>query len=493
MKRTVRNSIPNSSYNPFSPTAPAGLGVSIHEDAFEQGLVIDVITNDEHELYKRGDGYNVGMVQFRLKSNEFAPKSLLPWANPLFSNFSEYPLKSEIVYIFKSMNRWWYLTKFNVSNRVTTQDLRELLNETDVQKTDADRSKEFRNSNVTKTGDTVHTNIIGNYFADLPNVYRLKHLEGDMILESRSGSSIRFGTSWLNGSGPGKKPFRALHGDQNPNILIRVGADPQAAKSVNSTFGLVVEDINTDASSIWITSDQVIDLNYATLKSDIHGKSVPDFPKQLQGNQIVLNTDRFVVNAKTNKIIGTSLAGIHWTTTLNFTVDAQQDYISFIGRDVGLTVGHDRLTRIANDDSTIVENNESIHAKNIYLTSGETTYIGAQKDIGIFAGNTIAIKGSKVIIGDSQSTEEPMVCGNSLAAFLGALIDALVGNPVPTAAPTPGVNAFTHILTTGAPGSPSAINPVIVASLLKLKADVLNGGGSYASFNSRLGFVKKLP
>ncbi len=490
MKRIVRKTIPTTAYHPFQGTAPSGLGLSIQEDQFEQGLVVDVITNDEHSFYAP-DGYNVGMVQFRLKSDEFTPIEKLPWASPLFSNISEYPFKAEVVYIFKSMNRWWYLTKFNVSNRVTTQDLPELLNETDVPLNNDDVSQAYGSGAPPKQiGDTTQNDTIGSYFTDIPEIYRLKHLEGDLIVEGRSGASIRFGTSWLDKAAP----FKSSYGDQAPNIMIRVGPDPEAKRSVDGMFGLVVEDINADRSSIWITTDQVIDLKYATQNSDIHAKSVVDFPKQLTGNQIILNTDRFVINTKTDKIIGTSYSGIHWTTLMDFTVDAQRDYISYVGRDMGITVAHDRMTRIANDDSTIVENNESIHAnKNIHLTAGETTYIGAQNNIGIFAGNTIAIKGSKVIIGDSQSTEEPMVCGSSLAAFLGALIDALVGNSVPSITPTPGVNAFTHILTTGAPGSPSPINPLIVTALLKLKADVLNGGGTYASFNSRLGFVKKLP
>ena len=491
MKRIVRKVIPTTSYNPFQPTPPAGLGLQVQEDQFEQGLVLDVITNEDHAAQYSKDGYTVGMAQFRFLSAAGLPVENSSWANPMFSNFTEYPLKGEVIYIFRSMNRWWYLTRFNVSNRVTTQDLPELLTETDVPVSKEDTSDTYRTSPIPlKVGEKSKSNVVGEYFSDLPNVYRLKHLEGDMILEGRSGASIRFGTSWLNQ----KAPFKSLHGDQNPNIMIRVGADPTAKTTVKSTFGLVVEDINKDASSFWMVSDQVVDLKYATQDNDIHGKSVADFPKTLTGNQIILNSDRFVINAKTDRIIGTSLAGIHWTTLRDFTVDTQRDSVSFTGRDLGTTVGHDRLTRVVNDDSLIVENNAMLHAnKNMYLTSGDTMYIGATNNIALTGGDTISIKASKVIIGDTKSTEEPIVCGNSLAAFLGALIDALVGMPVPTPAPTPGTNAFMHIMTTGAPGSPSAINPMIVSALLKLKADVLNGGGSYASFNSRIGFVKKLP
>jgi hypothetical protein len=490
MKSIVRKSIPTDSYNPLHPTAPAGMGLQVQESEFEQALVVDVITNDEHPLFSKGDGYNVGMVQFKFRSDDFTPNNSLLWANPLFSNFSEYPLRGELVYIFQSMKRWWYMTRFNVSNRVTTQDLPSLLDEMVTPPTSDDISKTYtRKTTTTTIGSDTTNNTVGVYFKDLPDVYRLRHIEGDMILEGRSGASIRFGTSWLNQ----KPPFKSLYGDQAPNIMLRVGADPTAKKTVDTTFGQVVEDINKDKSSIWMVTDQVVNLRYATEGSIVHAQSVNDLP-QLIGNQIVVNTDQLVMNTKTGRIISSAARGIHSMTLMNHTVDVGQDYISHINRDSGITVGHDRLTRVIHDDSLIVEQNQHISVlKSTTMSVGETMYIGVQKDVAIFAGGTVAIKGSKVIVGDSQSTEEPMVCGNSLAAFLGALIDALAGNPTPSPTAIPGINTFTHILVTGAPGSPSVLNPTIAANLMKLKADVLNGGGQYASFNSRLGFVKKLP
>lgn len=489
MKRLVRKVIPDS-YNPLEPRSPAGLGLQIQEDAFEQGLVLDVITNDEYDGPYKGDGYEVGMVQFRFMSSAGLPAEKTSLAYPLYSNISEYPLPGELIYIFRSANRWWYLTKFNMSGRVTTQDMPELFAETDTIKLSKDISEAY--SSVVSpqiVGGGKKTNVVGKYFKDLPDVYRLKHLEGDIIYEGRSGQSIRFGSSWLNQ----KAPFKSLYGDQAPNIMLRVGANPKAEKTSDNIFGLVVEDINKDASSVWITSDQEVDLRYATNDSSIHGKSV-DLPDKPNGNQIIVNTDRVIINTKTGKIIGTSYAGVHWTTLLDITADAQRDNLSYTGRDMGATIGNDRLVRVVHDDSLTVENDMMIHVgKNMHLTA-DIVDINVQKNITIQAGKLVGIKAPKVIIGNNSYKDvEPIVCGVSLAAFLSALIDALAGLPAPTISPAPGPNAFTHIMVTGAPGAPSALNPAIMTALMKLKADLVNGGGSFASFNSRIGFVKKLP
>jgi hypothetical protein len=442
MKSTVRKLIP-SNYNPLSPTPPAGLGLQVDDAQFEQALVLDVITNDEHELYRGGEGFNVGMVKFQFRSDDLMPESTFAWAYPMFSNITNYPLKGEIVYIFRSMKRWWYLMAFNVSNRVTTQDLPELLNENKPQKTHEDTSKEYtaKRPSVKKGNIKSNDNTVGQYFKDLPDVYRLKHTEGDIILEGRSGASIRFGTSWTDGN----KPFLASNIDQSPNVIIRVGADPKAKKSVDTIFGLVMEDINTDATSFWMVSDQFVKLDFSTKDSKIHGISVPDYPKTLENNQAILNSDRVVLNAKKDKIILDAANGIHLTSLKSISFDTDSDHKTW-------TIG-------ARTDNVIKDWKQTIAGKWVVSAKGDISHITNGNQILTAKGNANVIA-KKIHIG-SDSATEPLVLGNVLQQFLNELMTALVMEPL--------------VMITGSPGSPSSQSPTRIAKLNQLKQQYLSG------------------
>ena len=444
------------SFNPLSKTPPAGLGVSIGNDQFEEALVVDIIINNDHPLFAV-DGYNVGMAQFRfLTSNRFRYNENLNWAFAYDSNKTEYPLKGEIIYVFTALNRFWYLPKFNVSNRITSQDLPELLNETQQSNANisgAGKSQYYKvaSSSPIKVGNTAVTNQIGAYFSDLPNVYRLKHLEGDIIYEGRSGQSIRFGTSWLDGviDDVTKKPFKSIKSDQSPNILIRVGPDPKAKKTANSTFGQVIEDINLDKTSLWMVSDQVVSLKFSTQNSGIHGVSVSDFPNSLSGNQLLINSDRIVMNSKIDKIIGNSAKGIHWTTLQDFTADANKNHTTW--------TNDTRADRVVNTwRKTIGKTYDISVGSDIIVLGGSNQMFGADKNISLV--------GSKIFIGSVSSQNEPIVLGETLRNFLDQLITILIQDPI--------------VLVTGSPGSPSPQNPARISELIQLKAQFLSGGTS---------------
>jgi hypothetical protein len=120
----------------------------------------------------------------------------------------------------------------------------------------ADYLKEFY-ANAPNGFDAQVPNLpIGNTFIENPNVRSLSPFEGDTIVESRFGQSIRFGSTnlrsktlntWSKSGEPGK-----------PITIIRNGQGPQ---SNNDKFELTVENINKDNSSIWLTSGQQIDID----------------------------------------------------------------------------------------------------------------------------------------------------------------------------------------------------------------------------------------
>ena len=414
-------------FNPFSPyiDLPNSPGSSIIQEA----IVVDTITNDSHAEYS-SDGYNVGAIKFRfLFTDKYRNNNQLNWAFPLNPNLTDYPLINEIVFIYKSLNRFYYNSIINVSNKPVHQAIFGLNTELDTPEGSSNRITRY--NSATANPVVISSNLtdkLGKKFVDLPKISRLRSDEGDIIYEGRSGHSIRFGTSWLN-----KGLFPSSKNNQSPNILLRVGADP--TQTPTADFGLVQEDINNDMSSIWVVSDQIIPLKYSTVNSSVHQASIVNFPKKLDGNQIVINSDRFVVNSKKDRIMGFALNGINWTSGKDFTVDAQQDYISKLGRNWTVTVG---------------------------------------KDIQFNVAEKTSINSPKVFLGSVSDTTQPIPCGELLAKFLVAFIDAHLNN------------AGTYAITSQGPAS---LAPGVVSALNQLKVDLERG--AMASFNSKSTFIIK--
>lgn len=424
-------------------------------EQYEEGVVIDVIVNNHHEEYAK-DGYNVGAVKFRfMNSNYFRPDETLHWAFSMDANRSDYPLLNEVVYVFQGLNRFYYMRKFNVSSRVTAQPMFGINEEAQPIPDASQGIQSLRESAASPIKPSSPAGgALGKYFLEQPKVWRLKHLEGDIIYEGRSGASIRMGTAWLDGkvgvtARPKIKPWQSLVVDQAPNIMIRVGPDPTSERTVDTPYGQVIEEINKDQSSIWMVTDQIVPLIYSTEKSKIHTVSIFDFPARLTGNQIIVNTDRFVVNAKTDKILGHSALGIHWTTLQNFTADADKDHITWTNRDRA-----DRVVR--NWRQTIGGNKDETALGNMFRISGGNQQFGA--------GGSISFMSPKIFIGSSNSSGEPLVLGATLRTFLDQLITILTMEPI--------------VAVTSMPGSPSTQNPARITALQKLKAQYLVGGNS---------------
>lgn len=445
MKPKYRNIRTSAAYNPFQSISPAGLGTEVQYDQFQEAVVVDSIINNDHELYS-ADGYNVGAVRFRpINDGNFKDESVLSWAYPLQPNQTQYPLVGEVVYVFQSMTRFWYIATFNVSNRVTAQDLKELLSETQTPVTGPTRTDSIRSGQATPYTVSVPptSNVVGQYFRDLDKVYRLKHIEGDVIFEGRSGQSIRFGSAWISGKLNSLTgiPFPSSK-DQSPNLLMRVGPSTTAPKTTNTAFATTIEDIDKDETSIWMVSDQIVPLTPSTVSDKIHGISVPDMPTKYEGAQIVQNSNQIILNAKAGKLLGFAKSGIHWTTMGSITMDATSDHISWTNAN--------RNDRVANKWTMTTNELDISSNSNIVIAAGQNQTISAREQISIV--------GNRVTIGSASSTNaEPLVLGTSLKELLMELIDSLS---------TPG--AIVDV--TNVTGGPSMVSAAYTAKFSKLRS-----------------------
>jgi hypothetical protein len=270
-----------------------------------------------------------------------------------------------------------------------------------------------------------------------------------LLLKDVLGHSIRLGTAWKDGSTGDitKKPFKSSDIDQSPNLLMRVGPDPTAKATTDGPFGLVIEDINKDATSLWMVSDQIIPLKFATEASKIHGLSVVEMPIRLGNAQIVMNSDRIVLNARKEKILLHSNKGIHITTLEDVSVDADRDHITWTTRNRLDRVVQLWKSTVGNDWDVSVQNEIRLHGGNNLSLSSRTA---------------MSLVGKTIHIGSKSDTAEPLVLGSALRDCLDELITLLTTQPV--------------VLVTGSPGSPSTKNPQLIVKLKMLQSKYLSGG-----------------
>jgi hypothetical protein len=135
---------------------------------------------------------------------------------------------------------------------------------------------------------------LGVTFTENPNIRPLIPYEGDNILGGRQGSSLRF-TSTTRGVTPSNE-WSEVGGEYDPITILTNGLDYDSNKKY------YVEQINKDASSIYLTSLQKIPLQTdktGVLNNLTNPLNVPDYIYA----QTILNSDRVVLNSKKDEVM----------------------------------------------------------------------------------------------------------------------------------------------------------------------------------------------
>jgi len=345
------------------------------------GYVYDVILDETHE-YAKSKGYGsavIGSILFRTTDMLDIPSAQLPLAHPSDKNFINIPVVNEIVEIYEfARGSYAYRRIGNSPNpslsasddaiashiisdkkdSAGTKDDYQKVSETGISKSNSNNSKKY--------------NGFGKYYNPQESIHKLKLYEGDSLIESRFGQSIRF--SGFNNS---ENKFY-------PTLIIR---NLQSSKYKTKEPGQSVEeDVNTDGSIIAMTSEQ-FPLGFLPGVVDDKGKSdfqtkpdsFMDYPSKLIGDQLLLNSGRIIISAKNAEMI------FYSKKNYGFISDGAMSIDNKLGIDV--SVG---------DDINIITND---------------------RDIQMITGNGSIILGSKDL--------EPIVKGQQLVDILAELIDAI--------------------------------------------------------------------
>lgn len=206
------------------------------------------------------------------------------------------------------------------------------------------------------------------------NIKYLKPLKGDTFVSGRAGNTIRLSQFWKNEE------------EITPSIIISNG---QSNEVLNKPIGFLAEEsINNDGSSIYITSGKsIVEYDFKKTKENTSAWGTLPTAKNLNGNQIYLNSDRVILSSK------------------------QSDFIIFGKGHTGVITG-DRYTIDA--------------AKDIHIHSDDSIKIqSAGKDVRILTDT------GKIYIGNTNSQnsdtplKQPMVKGDDLVKILSEVLEEL--------------------------------------------------------------------
>jgi hypothetical protein len=240
----------------------------------------------------------------------------------------------------------------------------------------SENSSNFSETSKTGTPNASSTNqnrttSFGTYFTK-NDVNELKPEDGDKIIQSRFGQSIRFSA------------YNNPNGVFSPTIIIRNG---QGVTNVKKN-SIIQEDINLDGSTILLGSNEYQSNFSATTVQQI--SKFQDYPSTLNGNQLILNSDRIILSAKASNMIFHSRGNYGFISDGKFSIDNGLGADLDFGGDVNITTDRTSSNFLVNTGSG-----------KIFLNTDTTGKSPNTSDI------------------------EPLVRGNVLKQILEAMIDLI--------------------------------------------------------------------
>lgn len=168
------------------------------------------------------------------------------------------------------------------------------------------------------------SNTIDLTFPERLDVFPLQPYSGDILIEGRWGQSIRFGSTVEETmlDYPVKPNWKKGFGDSgNPILIISNGTNPDYNNTRYNEF--TIENIDNDDSSIWMTSGQYVKFTQASnFTKAISNKNVDLFrANNYSGNQILIASDRIVLNSKKQEIIAFAKEGIGLSSEKSIAID----------------------------------------------------------------------------------------------------------------------------------------------------------------------------
>jgi hypothetical protein len=225
----------------------------------------------------------------------------------------------------------------------------------------SNNTSNYNETNKTGTSNASSTNqsrttSYGTHFTK-NQVNELKPEEGDKIFQSRFGQSIRMSA------------YNNPNGVFSPTIIIRNGQGVIAEK----TNTKINEDINLDGSTILLGSNEYQSNFTATTAQQI--SKFQEYPSILNGNQLILNSDRIILSAKTGNMIFHSRSNYGFISDGRFSIDNGLGADLDFGGDVNITTDRTNSNFFVNTGSGKIFLNTDLNGKSPNTTKQTEPFV----------------------------------------------------------------------------------------------------------------------
>jgi len=323
-----------------------------NDSLFIRVRVLDIVLNNDHPRFKDvGEWNGIGTIYFEpLDGNSITTN----YAYSIFPQIKMYPLVNEIVLLAAIPSKfsedeqtisliYYYFPPIGIWNHPHHNAYPKIVSYAKLQENQQNDYDQVNGDYVRRIDEdptginlnfTQYANPNQDTFVEKADIHPILPFNGDVIHEGRWGNSIRFGSTTIIPQGspqplvPNNWSSTGSNGD--PITIIRNG---QPMDSTDEGWIPITENLNRDLSSIYLTSYQKIPFSIAN-ENFVSYTTPPTTPSQFANPQIILNSDRIIINAKSDSILisGQNSVGLSSNNSIN--IEAKQIYLD--GTDIRL-------------------------------------------------------------------------------------------------------------------------------------------------------------
>ena len=366
-----KTGLANSTKGSSSPSSTSGEYQGQITDLKSQivaARVTDIVLDENHPKWGIvGEWNGIGAIFYEFV-NQSATGTATNYALPYDAQSKTYPLVNEIVLLFSlpdsSMGRstdsksYFYLKPLGIWNHPhhdaypnpTTYGLNQ---QQDYKATEIGAVRQVTDGS-TDINLNSPINPSQNTFVEKVDIHPLMPFMGDSLLEGRYGQSLRFGSTAKSQSEK-KNNWSSAGNNGDPITILRNG---QPTKVSPEGWIPITENITQDLSSVYLTSYQKIPFSIVN-ENFISYTTPPITPAQFNLPQIILNSNRIVLNAKTDSVLvsGQNSVGISSNGSINLESTSEMNLSS-------------RLVRLGdkNANQSVLRGDETIGYLKILIT-----------------------------------------------------------------------------------------------------------------------------
>jgi hypothetical protein len=337
--------------------------------------VIDIVLNNNHPRFKDvGEWNGIGTIYFEPLDGRAINVN---HAYPIFPQIKMYPLVNEIAllagipskFVESEQNTdtvYYYFPPIGIWNHPHHNAYPAIVDYSKLEEAQSNDYDFVNGAYVRRIDDdptginlnfTKYANPSQDTFVEKADVHPLLPFNGDIIYEGRWGNSLRFGSTISTPTNTQlliNNNWSATGSNGDPITILRNG---QPLNTTDEGWIPITEDLSTDLSSVYLTSYQKIPFSIAN-ENFVSYTTPPTTPSQYTNPQVIINSDRVVINAKNDSVLisGQTSVGLSSNGSVNIESTSEINIAS-------------KLTRLGNKNAnqSVLRGDETIEYLKILI------------------------------------------------------------------------------------------------------------------------------